>query len=113
MIKIAITGVIGSGKSTLSQCLRNLGYPVADCDAISHAILQPDQAGYKACVEAFGPAILDDQGRIDRAALGAIVFQDAARRRSSSDHAPLIQGGINRRKSLLIAAVVCRGAAVV
>ena len=39
MIKIAITGVIGSGKSTLSQCLRNLGYPVADCDAISQAEL--------------------------------------------------------------------------
>lgn len=57
-----------------------------------------DQAGYKACVEAFGPAILDDQGRIDRAALGAIVFQDAARRRQleAITH-PLIQAELNRQ----------------
>ena len=90
--------MIGSGKSTLSQYLRNLGYPVADCDAISHAILQPDQVGYIACVAAFGPAILDDQGRIDRAVLGAIVFQDDARRRQleAMTH-PLIQAELNRQ----------------
>ncbi len=54
--------------------------------------------GYIACVAAFGPAILDDQGRIDRAVLGAIVFQDDARRRQleAMTH-PLIQAELNRQ----------------
>lgn len=98
MIKTAITGVIGSGKSTLSAILRRQGYAVADCDAISRQIMQPGQIGYQRCIEAFGSEILTDQGQIDRAALAALVFQaeDLRLKLEAITH-PLILDELNRQ----------------
>ena len=98
MIKTAITGVIGSGKSTLSAILRRQGYAVADCDAISRQTMQPGQIGYQRCIEAFGSEILTDQGQIDRAALAALVFQaeDLRLKLEAITH-PLILDELNRQ----------------
>lgn len=71
---------MGSGKSTLSQSLRKLGYPVADCDAISREILQPQEKGWQRCIETFGRGILTADNEIDRRALAELVFQDDQKR---------------------------------
>ncbi len=80
-MRIGLTGGIASGKSTLAEALRNLGIPVIDADLVSHALMQPGEPGYQACIEHFGREILDDQGRIDRAALRRRVFEDPPQRR--------------------------------
>lgn len=75
---IGLTGNIAVGKSQVLQQLRALGAGVVDADCVAHQVLQPDGAAFAAVVAAFGEALLDAQGRIDRTALGRIVFADAA-----------------------------------
>ena len=81
MIKVAITGIMGSGKSTLSRMIRDLGYTVADCDEISHQIMLKGEAGYRQCVDTFGERILQPDGEIDRKKLASIVFADELSRK--------------------------------
>ena len=81
MIKTAITGVMGSGKSTLSRILREMGYPVFDCDEASRQLMQPGQPGWQRCMQTFGEQICDDQGQLDRSRLARLVFDDPAARR--------------------------------
>jgi dephospho-CoA kinase len=81
MVVIGLTGGIASGKSTVSRILRELGAPVVDADALVHELQRPGTPVTQAIVEAFGPEILRPDGTLDRAALGRIVFADAARRK--------------------------------
>lgn len=78
---IAITGIIGSGKSTLSDLLRKRGYLVLDCDQGSRLCMRQGTQGYQSIVEAFSNQILDLKGDIDRQKLGAIVFADPLQRK--------------------------------
>jgi dephospho-CoA kinase len=71
-----LTGGIASGKSAASDHFRTKGVPVIDSDALAHAIIEPDGVAFESVVEAFGETILND-GKIDRAKLGAIAFQSA------------------------------------
>lgn len=73
---IGITGSIGSGKSTVSRHLRNMGFEIIDCDQINHEILMPKRKGYNKVVKEFGSEILDETGYIVRKKLGSIVFSD-------------------------------------
>ncbi|MDR1265377.1 MAG: dephospho-CoA kinase [Propionibacteriaceae bacterium] len=80
MLRVGLTGPIGAGKSTSAAWLRHLGAIVIDHDQLARQVLGPGTAG-TAAVAALFPAVVAD-GRIDRAALGRIVFaQPAARRR--------------------------------
>ena len=81
MIKVAITGIMGSGKSTLSRMIRDMGYTVADCDAISHEIMMRGQKGYQQCVDTFGEGILGKDREIDRKKLASVVFSDEIQRK--------------------------------
>jgi dephospho-CoA kinase len=81
MLKVGLTGNIGSGKSTVGEMFRELGARVVDSDAIVHGLLEPGEPVYEAVVGAFGRGILTEGARIDREALGRIVFADPARRR--------------------------------
>ena len=81
MIKVAITGIMGSGKSTLSRMIRDMGYTVADCDAISHEIMMRGERGYQKCVDTFGEGILGSDFEIDRRKLASVVFSDAIERK--------------------------------
>ena len=76
MLKLGLTGGIASGKSTVAGMLLGMGFAVLDADSIAHKIVEPGQAAYDEVVKAFGSDIVGDDGRIDRARLGALVFAD-------------------------------------
>ena len=74
---IGIVGGIGSGKSTVAQLFGKLGCAVIDADELAHQVL--DEPGIKTrTIAAFGDAVLDREGRVDRKKLADIVFTDAA-----------------------------------
>jgi dephospho-CoA kinase len=77
---VGLSGGIGSGKSTVSRRLAELGATVIDADAIVHELQAPGSPMLAEISAAFGPGVIDAGGRLDRAALGAIVFRDAAAR---------------------------------
>ena len=71
---IGLTGGIGSGKSTVSQFLAELGAVILDADKAGHETFQPDTEAWREVVAAFGQEILSPDGEIDRKKLGEIVF---------------------------------------
>jgi len=73
---IGLTGGIGSGKSTVSGFLKELGAAVIDADEVGHEALKPGTEAWREAVVAFGREILDPEGSIDRKKLGEIVFAD-------------------------------------
>ena len=73
---IGLTGGIGSGKSTVSQYLAELGARVIDADKVAHEVFEPDTEGWRELVNAFGEGIVSSNGEIDRKKLGEIVFND-------------------------------------
>ncbi|HEX78092.1 MAG TPA: dephospho-CoA kinase [Dehalococcoidia bacterium] len=77
MIVIGLTGGIGSGKSTVSQMLAELGAVVIDVDRLGHEALSPHTEAWQEVVTAFGSEILKPDGEIDRARLAQKVFGDA------------------------------------
>ena len=75
---IGLTGPSGSGKSTVAALMRSWGgVEVLDCDAIAHRVMESDPACLAALTGAFSPAILREDGSLDRKALGSTVFYDA------------------------------------
>jgi dephospho-CoA kinase len=76
-----LTGGIGSGKSTVAARLAQHGAWVIDSDRIAREVVEPGSPGLRAVVDAFGARLLTASGALDRAALAAHVFTDAAARR--------------------------------
>ena len=76
---IGITGGIGSGKSTASQILGELGATVIDADLVGHKIYLPDTPAWREIVEAFGPDVLAADRTVDRSKLGPIESVGAQR----------------------------------
>jgi dephospho-CoA kinase len=74
MLLVALTGGIGSGKSTVAQGLAERGATVIDADAISRQILEPGDLAYQPVIDHFGPEVVRPDGRIDRPSLAAAVF---------------------------------------
>jgi dephospho-CoA kinase len=72
---IGLTGNIAVGKSTVMMLLRGWGARTIDADRVTHEVMATP-AVREAIAQAFGPGVLDAEGKIDRAALGRIVFQD-------------------------------------
>lgn len=75
---IGLTGGIGSGKSTVAELLAERGAHVIDADRVAHEIYAPHTLGFERIVERFGESVLGDDGAIDRAKLGPLVFRDPA-----------------------------------
>ncbi|MFH0846758.1 MAG: dephospho-CoA kinase [Chloroflexota bacterium] len=71
---IGLTGGIGTGKSTVSRFLSEMGAVVLDADKIGHEAFTPSSTTYNEVVETFGRGILTPEGQIDRRKLGKIVF---------------------------------------
>jgi len=76
MLTIGLTGGIGSGKTTVTRILTELGAPIIDADRVGHAIYAPGGPAYADMIAAFGNGILADYRTIDRSKLGPIVFTD-------------------------------------
>ena len=76
MIRIGITGPIGCGKSTVAGWLGELGAEVIDADAVAREVTGPGLPATESIATAGGPDLLREDGSLDRAALGRIVFAD-------------------------------------
>jgi dephospho-CoA kinase len=91
MLRVVLTGGIGSGKSEVSRRLAALGAVVLDADAAARAVVEPGTPGLKRIAEAFGPDVLRPDGTLDRARLAEIVFaDDAARSKLNAIVHPLV-----------------------
>lgn len=73
---LGVTGTIGSGKSTVCRLLEQMGCPVVDADREAHMTYRRGTRTWRQLVHTFGDGILDSSGRVNRAALGGIVFND-------------------------------------
>jgi dephospho-CoA kinase len=102
---IALTGGIASGKSTVARRLAELGAVVVDADALSREVVEPGEPALDAIRAAFGERVLQDDGRLDRPALGAIVFADPAARHRLND---IVHPAVVRRSHDLFRAAVER-----
>jgi dephospho-CoA kinase len=80
MLRVGLTGGIGSGKSAVAGRLAALGAVVLDGDKAARAIVEPGTPGLTRIAETFGPQVLQADGSLDRARLAGIVFSDAAAR---------------------------------
>jgi len=96
--RVALTGGIASGKSTVAGLFAALGVPVIDTDQIARDVVAPGTPGLAAVVARFGPQMLDAEGRLDRSRLRARAFADEAARRDLERllH-PLIREGVAER----------------
>jgi dephospho-CoA kinase len=78
---VGLTGSIATGKSTVSGMFAHLGARVLDADLLAREVVMPGQPAYLKIVEEFGHQVVQEDGTLDRKALGAIVFAEPARRK--------------------------------
>jgi len=90
--RVGLTGGVASGKSTVAALLIELGAVVVDSDQLAREVVEPGTPGLEAVVAELGDTVLTEEGRLDRPALGALVFgDDDARRRLEGILHPLIR----------------------
>lgn len=105
MSHLALTGGIGSGKSTVAKFFAQRGATVIDADAISRSLMEPGQQVLADVVAAFGDDLLDDAGRLKRQALADLVFNDdAARERLNAIVHPAVRAESQRQRQEALAA---------
>jgi dephospho-CoA kinase len=91
VLKVGLTGGIGSGKSEVTRRLAALGAYVVDADVLAREVVEPGTPGLAAVAAEFGAEVLRPDGSLDRDRLGAIVFADpAARARLNAIVHPLV-----------------------
>jgi dephospho-CoA kinase len=108
-VRVGLTGGIASGKTAVSNRLRDLGAYVIDADVLARDVVQRGQPALAALVERFGGDILTAAGSLDRAKLAGVVFADKDARRDAES---IIHPAVRRRAAEL-EAVAPAGAVVV
>jgi len=104
MLVVALTGGVGSGKSSVAALLGGIGVPVIDADAISRVLTAPGSPVLELIAGTFGTRFIDANGHLDRAAMRALVFSDiAARARLETILHPQIVSEMQRRLAQLSA----------
>jgi dephospho-CoA kinase len=78
VLRVGLTGGIGSGKSSVSALLASHGAVVIDYDRLAREVVEPGAPALAAIAERFGPGVIAEDGTLDRPALGALVFADSA-----------------------------------
>jgi dephospho-CoA kinase len=76
MLRVGLTGSLGSGKSTVAAILREHGFHILEADAIARTMMQPGQPVFRAIAEHFGPSIIRADGSLDRSRLAALAFSE-------------------------------------
>jgi len=99
---VGLTGSIATGKSTVSRMFAHLGARVIDADLLAREVVMPGQAAYARIVEEFGPQVVQEDGSLDRKALGAVVFADAAKRKRLEE---ITHPAIGARRERLLSAL--------
>jgi dephospho-CoA kinase len=91
VLRVALTGGIGSGKSLVGEILEELGALVIDSDQLAREVIERGSPGYEEVVTAFGDSILSE-GQIDRSKLAAVVFNESdLRKKLESIIHPLVR----------------------
>ena len=103
----ALTGGIGSGKSTVAQYWRSRGLAVVDADQLARDVVAPGQPALARIVEAFGPGLLRPDGSLDRGALAERVFEDEEARQRLNQ---LVHPQVRSLAQVRFAEVEARGA---
>uniref|UniRef100_A0A7U3YDN6 Dephospho-CoA kinase n=1 Tax=Geobacillus sp. (strain Y4.1MC1) TaxID=581103 RepID=A0A7U3YDN6_GEOS0 len=109
-LTIGLTGGIASGKSTVTKMIRELGIPVIDADQIARDVVKMGEEAYNQIIQAFGQKILQEDGEIDRAKLGAIVFHNEQERKKLN---AIVHPAVRRRMLAEKEAYVQKGAKTV
>jgi len=109
VLRVGLTGGIGAGKSTVARRLADLGAVLVDADLLAREVVEPGTPGLAAVTGRFGAAVVGPDGRLDRPALGRIVFADAAAR---ADLNAIVHPLVAARRAALTAAAPA-GAVVV
>jgi dephospho-CoA kinase len=81
VLRVALTGGIGSGKSTVAELLRKRGAVIVDADAVARHVVEPGRPAFEQLVSRFGTEIVGSDGRLDRPALGRVAFADDGARK--------------------------------
>ena len=110
MLKVGLTGGIGSGKSTVSRLLSSYGAVVIDADVVAREVVARGTPGLAALVAEFGPDVLLADGSLDREGLGRVVFGDEARRAALN---AIVHPLVGQRMDELEAQAVTSGAPMV
>jgi dephospho-CoA kinase len=76
MLRVGLTGGLSSGKSTVAAALRSLGAKVIEADELGRALMEPGQAVFSSIVAHFGRDVVGPDGRLNRARLAQLAFQD-------------------------------------
>lgn len=76
MLRVGLTGGIGSGKSAVADLLAAHGAVIIDADQLAREVVEPGTAGLEAVAAEFGPGVLTSDGRLDRAAMAGVIFAD-------------------------------------
>ncbi len=91
MLRVGLTGGLGSGKSTVAAMLRELGAQVIEADALGRALMEPGQAVYGEIVRRFGSQVVSSDGRLNRARLAELAFREGRLQELNSIvHPPVI-----------------------
>jgi dephospho-CoA kinase len=75
MVRVGLTGGLGSGKSTVAAILRELGAEVIEADELGRVLMEPGHAVYDEIVDEFGPEVVRADGKLDRAKLADLAFR--------------------------------------
>lgn len=99
ILKIGLTGGIGSGKSTVTNIFAELGVPIIDMDVLAREVVMPGQAALEEIKSIFGKDICDTNNELDRKRLRKIVFSDPAKRKQLEN---IVHPRIRQRVKLLL-----------
>lgn len=109
MLRVGLTGGIGSGKSHVSRLLASYGAAVVDADVVAREVVAPGTPGLARVAERFGSRVLAQDGSLDREALGRRVFADPAELAGLN---AIVHPLVGERTAELVAAAGAAGAAV-
>lgn len=100
---IGLTGSIASGKSTISAMLKEKGFPIIDADLVARIVVEPGTETLQAIEQEFGEEVMNEDGTLNREALGQIIFHNPSKRKQLNElmH-PAIRTEMLRQRDQLI-----------